>query len=102
MYVCNDCQFVVQQLLLSSDSHIYISTYTQFFQETHWGQQAFYFPSAIPIQRNSKVKIDGTMEMYRSKENARLYNVKFRYTIAAAVDGSNNLMDPVESVYNIP
>ncbi|KAL7491688.1 hypothetical protein ACHAWT_001098 [Skeletonema menzelii] len=70
--------------------------------ETHWGQQAFYFPSAIPIQRNSKVKIDGTMEMYRSKENARLYNVKFRYTIAAAVDGSNNLMDPVESVYNIP
>ena len=48
------------------------------------------------------MKIDGTMEMYRSKENARLYNVKFRYTIAAAVDGSNNLMDPVESVYNIP
>lgn len=72
------------------------------FQETHWGQQAFYFPSAIPIQRNSKVKIDGTMEMLRSKASARLYNVKFQYTIAAAIDGSNHLMDPVESVYQIP
>jgi len=70
--------------------------------ETHWGQQVFYFPSAIPIQRNSKVKIDGTMEMLRSKINARLYNVKFQYTIAAAMDGSNELMDPVESVYQIP
>ena len=48
------------------------------------------------------MKIDGTMEMFRSKINARLYNVKFQYTIAAAMDGSNELMDPVESVYQIP
>jgi len=71
--------------------------------DTHWGQQAFYFPSAIPIQSNGKVKIDGTMEMIRSKENARLYNVKLQYTIgAAAADGLNNVMDMVESVYKIP
>lgn len=50
------------------------------------------------------MKLDGTMEMIRSKENARLYDVKFRYnTIAAAVaDGSNNNVDPVEIVYRIP
>ncbi|KAK1732387.1 protein arginine N-methyltransferase PRMT10 [Skeletonema marinoi] len=71
--------------------------------DTHWGQQAFYFPSAIPIHSNGKVKIDGTMEMIRSKENARLYNVKLQYTIgAAAADGLNNVMDMVESVYKIP
>ena len=88
-----------QLVLSSSDSYIIL---LNSFKETHWGQQAFYLPSAIPIQRNSKVKIDGTMEMFRSKESARLYNVKFRYTVAAAVDGSYNAMDPVESVYKIP
>eukprot|EP00984_Skeletonema_dohrnii_P023544 scaffold12634_cov196-Skeletonema_dohrnii-CCMP3373.AAC.1 len=71
--------------------------------DTHWGQQAFYFASAIPVQSNGKVKIDGTMEMIRSKENARLYNVKLQYTIGAtAADGLNNVMDMVESVYKIP
>mmetsp|Transcript_27834 Transcript_27834/g.41545 ORF Transcript_27834/g.41545 Transcript_27834/m.41545 type:complete len:463 (-) Transcript_27834:267-1655(-) len=71
--------------------------------DTHWGQQAFYFTSAIPIQSNGKVKINGTMEMIRSKENARLYNVKLQYTIGAtAADGLNNVMDMVESVYKIP
>lgn len=49
------------------------------------------------------MKLDGTMEMIRSKENARLYDVKLRYnTIAAAADGSNNNLDPVEIVYRIP
>ena len=48
------------------------------------------------------MKIDGTMEMFRSKESARLYNVKFKYTVAADVDGSVNAMDLVESVYKIP
>ncbi len=48
------------------------------------------------------MKLNGTMEMIRSKENARLYDVKFRYTIAAAVGGSNNDVDPVEIVYRIP
>ena len=41
--------------------------------------------------------------MIRSKENARLYNVKLQYTIGAtAADGLNNVMDVVESVYKIP
>jgi len=46
------------------------------------------------IQRNGKgeVKLNGTMEMIRSKENARLYDVKFRYTIAAAVDVDRIMM----------
>ena len=49
------------------------------------------------------MKIDGTMEMIRSKDNARLYNVKLQYTVGtAAADGLNNLMDMVESVYKIP
>lgn len=49
------------------------------------------------------MKLNGTMEMIRSKENARLYDVKFRYTIAAAVDvdGSNNDVDSGEIVYRI-
>uniref|UniRef100_A0A7S2M309 Protein arginine N-methyltransferase domain-containing protein n=1 Tax=Skeletonema marinoi TaxID=267567 RepID=A0A7S2M309_9STRA len=70
--------------------------------DTHWGHQVFYFTPAIPIQSNDKVTLDGTMEMIRSKQSARLYNVKFQYTIEAAADGSNNLMDMVESVYKIP
>lgn len=75
-----------------------LDAYTLRLEDTHWGQQAFYFSSAIPIQSNGKVKLDGTMEMIRSKENARLYEVKFRYTIA---DGSKKNVDPVESVYRI-
>jgi len=93
----------VLHVLLSSRLTLYAYWNTLYVQDTHWGQQAFYFTSAIPIQSNGKVKIDGTMEMIRSKENARLYNVKLQYTIGAtAADGLNNVMDMVESVYKIP
>jgi len=102
-------------LLLSSDSasvslclcislhtaYCIFSSHTLRLQDTHWGHQVFYFTPAIPIQSNDKVTLDGTMEMIRSKQSARLYNVKFQYTIEAAADGSNNLMDMVESVYQI-
>lgn len=47
---------------------------------THWGQQVFYFHSAIPLLHGETTRITGDMEMYRTKENARLYNCKIRFT----------------------
>lgn len=47
---------------------------------THWGQQVFYFHSGIPLLAGETTQIKGDMEMYRTKENARLYNCKFRFT----------------------
>lgn len=47
---------------------------------THWGQQVFYFHSAIPLLPGETTKITGDMEMFRTKENARLYNCKIRFT----------------------
>ncbi|KAL3806552.1 hypothetical protein ACHAXA_007504 [Cyclostephanos tholiformis] len=47
---------------------------------THWGQQVFHFPSAIPLLPDQTTRIVGTMEMMRTKESARLYNVRFRFT----------------------
>jgi hypothetical protein len=88
-------------LCILHTAYTYDASHTLRLQDTHWGHQVFYFTSAIPIQSNDKVTLDGTMEMIRSKQSARLYNVKFQYTIEAAADGSNNLMDMVESVYQI-
>ena len=63
--------------------------------DTHWGQMAFYFPSPIKVPSGGGVKINGSMEMKRAKQNARLYNVHFNYTV-----GDNG--DEVEAVYQIP
>lgn len=46
---------------------------------THWGQQVFHLPSAIPLLPDQTTSIVGTMEMMRTKESARLYNVRFRF-----------------------
>ena len=56
---------------------------------------AFYFPSPIKVPSGGGVKINGSMEMKRAKQNARLYNVHFNYTLGD--DG-----DEVEAVYQIP
>jgi len=47
-------------------------------QVTHWGQQVFYLPTTIPLSKGETKQINGTMEMVRSKEYSRLYNVQFQ------------------------
>jgi len=46
---------------------------------THWGQQVFHFPSSIPAMRGEITRIEGCVEMMRTKENSRLYNCRFVY-----------------------
>lgn len=46
---------------------------------THWGQQVFYFHSGIPLLSGETTKLTGDIEMFRTKENARLYNCKIRF-----------------------
>lgn len=47
---------------------------------THWGQQTFYLMSRIPLIRGETTRLQGSLEMTRSKENARLYNCRIRYS----------------------
>ena len=54
----------------------------------------FYFPSRIKVPSGG-VKINVSMEMKRAKQNARLYNVHFNYTVGDDAD-------EVEAVYQIP
>jgi len=75
---------------------------------THWGQQVFHLLSSIPLIQGETTTIKGSLEMTRSKENARLYNCRIRYTSTRrksteAKDG--NLLNKgtmVENVYQIP
>lgn len=46
---------------------------------THWGQQTFYFTSSIPVLKGEITILNGSMEMMRTKENARLYNCRIEY-----------------------
>jgi hypothetical protein len=77
--------------------------------DTHWGQQVFHLPSAIPLLADQTTRIQGTLEMMRTKESARLYNVRFRYTSSRRRTSSQDrdrdvLMKgkPEELVYQIP
>lgn len=47
---------------------------------THWGQQVFYFQSGIPLLQGETTRLVGSLEMVRTKENARLYNTKIKHT----------------------
>ena len=48
---------------------------------THWGQQFFMLPfHGIPLLKGETTRLQGTLEMMRTKENARLYNVRVTYT----------------------
>ena len=60
---------------------------------THWGQQVFYLPKAIPLRGDAAIQIKGSMEMVRTKENARMYTVHFRLNELAA--------NPIDLVYQI-
>jgi type I protein arginine methyltransferase len=46
---------------------------------THWGQQTFYFLSSIPALKGETVRLQGTMQMIRTKANSRMYNCLISY-----------------------
>lgn len=76
---------------------------------THWGQQAFYLPSSIPLIRGQSTRLSGSIEMMRSKENARLYNCRISYSSSRRQVDEKNVDGPVlmksdltEYVYQIP
>lgn len=75
---------------------------------THWGQQVFHTLSSIPLIHGETTSIDGSLEMTRSKDNARLYNCRIRYNASRrkdseAKDGKILMKGPVvEHVYQIP
>lgn len=56
---------------------------------THWGQQVFYFQSGIPLLQNQTTHLNGSLEMTRTKENARLYNCRIQYTSSRTSNASN-------------
>eukprot|EP00984_Skeletonema_dohrnii_P009954 scaffold3836_cov87-Skeletonema_dohrnii-CCMP3373.AAC.3 len=57
---------------------------------THWGQQVFHLPSAIPLLANQTTRIQGTLEMMRTKDSARLYNVCLRFSSSRRRTNSQN------------
>jgi protein arginine N-methyltransferase 1 len=74
---------------------------------THWGQQVFYFLSGIPLLQGETTKINGSLEMMRTKENARLYNCRIKYSSSRRKNDDPEcrvLMksSPTEQVYMIP
>ena len=75
---------------------------------THWGQQVFHAMSSIPLIHGETTRIQGSVEMTRSKDNARLYNCRIRYTNSRrkTEEGRNGKLlikgAPVEHVYQIP
>lgn len=74
---------------------------------THWGQQTFFLPSSIPLMRGQTTRLQGSLEMMRTKENSRLYNCRISYTTSRIKGGDAKgpvLMksELVEQVYQIP
>jgi type I protein arginine methyltransferase len=74
---------------------------------THWGQQTFYLVSPLPLLKGEITRLEGRIEMMRTKENARLYNCKFQIQNSrrrtGQEDGSFLMKTPVsETVYQIP
>mmetsp|Transcript_16207 Transcript_16207/g.18466 ORF Transcript_16207/g.18466 Transcript_16207/m.18466 type:complete len:473 (+) Transcript_16207:172-1590(+) len=75
---------------------------------THWGQQVFHTLSSIPLIQGEKTQLQGSLEMTRSKENARLYNCRIRYNSTRKRNGEDQdgkvLMKgaAIEHVYQIP
>ena len=75
---------------------------------THWGQQTFYLLSSIPLLKGEVTRLEGTIEMMRTKENARLYNCRFKFQNSRRkksepADGALLMKSGVsELVYQIP
>ncbi|GKY92468.1 hypothetical protein MPSEU_000217200 [Mayamaea pseudoterrestris] len=75
---------------------------------THWGQQMFYFPASYPLLKGETTRVEGQLEMLRTKENSRLYNCRITYNISRRRseekrDGSVLMKTAqIEQVYQIP
>ncbi|KAL3915095.1 MAG: hypothetical protein SGILL_005806 [Bacillariaceae sp.] len=72
---------------------------------THWGQQCFYLPAAIPLMKGQTTRMVGTIEMTRTKENARLYNSRFKFSWSREDKEAGDILnksDDMEYVYTIP
>jgi protein arginine N-methyltransferase 1 len=75
---------------------------------THWGQQIFHSMSSIPLIQGETTRIEGSLEMTRSKDNARLYNCRIRHNSSrrkSEEDKDGKLLmkgSSVEHVYQIP
>ena len=83
---------------------------------THWGQQTFYFKSAIPLLHGESTRLEGNVEMMRTQDNARLYNCRISYTASRrkVLNASSDPLQPdqvgpvlmksdtVAQVYQIP
>lgn len=75
---------------------------------THWGQQTFYFASPITLLQGQTTRLFGDMQMTRTKENARLYNCRFKYQSSRKSNTADKdapvLMksDEITQVYQIP
>lgn len=76
---------------------------------THWGQQTFYFLNSVPIMKDETVRLTGSLEMMRTKENSRLYNCKISYASSRRKSGEDRetgrilvQSSPVDQVYQIP
>lgn len=75
---------------------------------THWGQQVFHLLSSIPLIKGETTTVKGSLEMTRSKDNARLYNCRIRHKSTRRKSTENKEGDVlmrsamVENVYQIP
>jgi len=75
---------------------------------THWGQQVFHLLSSVPVLSDEIVRIYGSLELMRTKENARLYNCRINFKVSRRKEGEPKdgkiLMEssPYSYVYQIP
>jgi protein arginine N-methyltransferase 1 len=72
---------------------------------THWGQQVFYFQSGIPLMKGQTTHLTGSIEMTRTKENARLYNCRIKHNSTRTANASGSVLmnsGETEQVYMIP
>ena len=75
---------------------------------THWGQQTFYFMSALPTMKGETTRLQGSIELMRTKENSRLYNCRFKYTSSRRKseedkDGQLLMKTPeINQIYQVP
>jgi len=76
---------------------------------THWGQQTFYFLNSLPVLHGETTRLQGSLELMRTKENSRLYNCRISYRSSRRRSEEDResgqiLMEskPIDQVYQIP
>ena len=89
---------------------------------THWGQQAFYFQDPIRVKadlrqasgslpeggisgRTTTVHLKGKLNMFRMRDNARLYKIIIEYSLEEIDNESREVVRstrPIESVLSMP